>query len=94
MDGAAIFQGDAPLAGRPAAVDKVPPGAAPEREAAGPEALLGHGEIRDLFQNERGIAVRIDRARDGAEGLALGQQHSYDLIIAGLDLDGADGLIR
>ena len=35
---------------------------------------------------------RIDRAHDGAEGLELGRQHSYDLIIAGLDLDGADGL--
>lgn len=29
------------------------------------EALLGDGEIRDIFQNERGIRVVMDRARDG-----------------------------
>jgi len=28
------------------------------------EAVLGNGQIRDTFQNERGITVRIDRARD------------------------------
>ena len=29
------------------------------------EALLGDGEIRDIFQNERGIRVVMDRTRDG-----------------------------
>ncbi len=29
-----------------------------------PEAVLSNGQIRDVFQNERGITVRIDRARD------------------------------
>ena len=29
------------------------------------EALLGDGEIRDIFQNERGIRVIMDRSRDG-----------------------------
>ncbi len=30
-----------------------------------PEAVLGNGQIRDMFQNERGIRVHIDRGRDG-----------------------------
>ena len=30
-----------------------------------PGAVLGDGQIRDLFQNERGITVHIDRGRDG-----------------------------
>jgi ribonucleoside-diphosphate reductase alpha chain len=30
-----------------------------------PEAVLSNGQIRDVFQNERGITVRIDRTRDG-----------------------------
>ncbi len=29
-----------------------------------PEAVLSNGQIRDVYQNERGITVRIDRARD------------------------------
>ncbi len=29
-----------------------------------PEAVLSNGQIRDVFQNERGITVRIDRTRD------------------------------
>ena len=35
-------------------------------EPAGPDLRdgLGIGEIRDVFQNERGVTVRIDRARD------------------------------
>ena len=28
------------------------------------EAILGNGQIRDRFQNERGIAVVMDRSRD------------------------------
>ena len=28
------------------------------------EAILGNGQIRDIFQNERGIRVKIDRSRD------------------------------
>ncbi len=27
--------------------------------------LLGHDQIRDVFQNERGITIRLERARDG-----------------------------
>ena len=38
--------------------------ALPERAAGGEADLLGHDQIRDLFQNERGIAVRMDRTRD------------------------------
>jgi ribonucleoside-diphosphate reductase alpha chain len=29
-----------------------------------PSGVLGNGQIRDVFQNERGVAVRIERARD------------------------------
>ena len=29
-----------------------------------PEAFLSNGQIRDVFQKERGITVRTDRARD------------------------------
>ncbi len=35
--------------------------AEPEDEAG---AVLGNGQIRDLFQNERGIKVRLERGRD------------------------------
>ena len=38
-----------------------PNGAA--REGA-PDAVLGDGQIRDVFQNERGVAVHIERSRD------------------------------
>jgi len=34
------------------------------RPESGEADLLGQDQIRDLFQNERGIAVRVDRARD------------------------------
>jgi two-component system cell cycle response regulator len=34
----------------------------------------------------------VERACNGVEGLNLGRQKRYDLIIAGLDLDGEDGL--
>ena len=36
-------------------------GAEPEQA---PEAVLGNGQIRDVFQNERGITVHIERGRD------------------------------
>ncbi|HEX9769493.1 MAG TPA: PleD family two-component system response regulator [Kiloniellales bacterium] len=35
---------------------------------------------------------RVDRVTSGAEGLAQGCQHRFDLIIAGLDIGGEDGL--
>ena len=41
-------------------------GAAPNSAESenSPQAVLSNGQIRDVFQNERGITVRIDRARD------------------------------
>ena len=41
-------------------------GAAPNSAESenSPEAVLSNGQIRDVFQNERGITVRIDRTRD------------------------------
>ena len=49
-----------PLSARPASVDKVP-----EANGHADVGVLGNGQIRDVFQNERGIQVRIERARDG-----------------------------
>ncbi len=37
---------------------------APEESVEQDEALLGDGEIRDIFQNERGVRVVMDRERD------------------------------
>ena len=39
-----------------------PPNGAAHEDA--PDAVLGDGQIRDVFQNERGITVHIDRGRD------------------------------
>jgi ribonucleoside-diphosphate reductase alpha chain len=35
------------------------------RDEAGPDSVLGDAQIRDVFQNERGITVHMDRTRDG-----------------------------
>jgi len=35
------------------------------RDEAGLDSVLGDAQIRDVFQNERGITVRMDRTRDG-----------------------------
>ena len=65
MDGSAVFgqerHGEATIP----AVEKHPaePANAANTEVLGTE-VLGNGAIRDLFQNERGIRVRVDRSRD------------------------------
>jgi len=76
MDGAAVLQSNGGPAEARAPVDNPPPAPArrpPDAENAGDARdagtdaagdLLAQDQIRDLFQNERGIAVRLDRARD------------------------------
>jgi len=77
VNGVAVFKDKAAFSTPPSAVDKeserVPRGAAlPKAEPVlGAPGFRGE-QIRDLFQNERGIAVRIDRARD-AKLTAFGQ---------------------
>ena len=65
MDGAAVFQARSRTEDSAQAVENPVPnsGAAPQVDARD-DAVLGHDQIRDLFQNERGISVRIDRSRD------------------------------
>jgi ribonucleoside-diphosphate reductase alpha chain len=77
MDGAAVVQSNSGPAEARAPVDNPPPtpaGRPPGAGYAGADAgdagadaatgLLAQDQIRDLFQNERGIAVRLERARD------------------------------
>ncbi len=70
MDGAAVVQSNSGPAEARAPVDNPPPtpaGRPPGAGDAGADAatgLLAQDQIRDLFQNERGIAVRLERARD------------------------------
>jgi len=40
------------------------PAASDSNADTGPDSVLGNGQIRDVFQNERGITVRLDRTRD------------------------------
>ena len=54
------------------AAETLNPSAAPQTDPILGGPVLGSDQIRDLFQNERGIAVRIDRARD-AKLTAFGQ---------------------
>ena len=54
------------------AAETLNPSAAPQTDPVLGGPVLGSDQIRDLFQNERGIAVRIDRARD-AKLTAFGQ---------------------
>jgi ribonucleoside-diphosphate reductase alpha chain len=68
MDGSAVFQREQHLGEAAPAVDNRPErpaanGAAPGYAAPG-YAVLGREQIRDEFQNERGIRVHIDRSRD------------------------------
>src|SRR3546814_18694522 len=73
MDGSAIF-GQAEAADKDAKTDPKPldsaqrpgtPAAAnDDAEALLGADLLGSGQIRDEFQNERGIRVHMDRSRD------------------------------
>jgi ribonucleoside-diphosphate reductase alpha chain len=68
MDGSAVFQRERHLGEAAPAVDNRPErpaanGAAPGYAAPG-YAVLGREQIRDEFQNERGIRVHIDRSRD------------------------------
>ncbi len=76
MDGSAVFgqtrraEEAAPVVeNSPATGPEIQTGLAPERIVGAPNGpaepdLLGRGEIRDEFQNERGIRVHIDRDRD------------------------------
>jgi ribonucleoside-diphosphate reductase alpha chain len=80
MDGSGIFGQEAPageaIVSDPESVDKTKsaarqatppsPGAPPARVAANDDSedLFGTGEVRDEFQNERGIKVHMDRSRD------------------------------
>ena len=76
VDGAVILRDEGVLARAAAAVDKPLPGrgqyplealvsAAESRDPGPPDPdLLGGEQFRDRFQNDRGIAVRIDRSRD------------------------------
>ncbi len=51
------------LGAGPGSVEKAPD-KAPGANGAEDAGVLGDGQIRDFFQNERGIEVRIERARD------------------------------
>ncbi len=71
MDGSGIFEGKSEvergdgLVDNPRAIRR-PTGSTPKTESEGAlEALLGGEEIRDHFQNERGVSVELDRTRDG-----------------------------
>ena len=76
MDGAAVFQPDSRRRDAEASGDKPRQNSShqPDRShgngraeaatAAAGTDLLAHDQIRDLFQNERGITVRLDRTRD------------------------------
>ena len=79
MDGSGVIQQDLGLESEVSAPldPAVPPVDKPSRRVlingqtaakqtpeADDEAILGNGQIRDIFQNERGIRVKIDRSRD------------------------------
>jgi ribonucleoside-diphosphate reductase alpha chain len=71
MDGSGIFEGKSEvergdgLVDNPRAISR-PTDSTPKTESEGAlEALLGGEEIRDHFQNERGVSVEMDRTRDG-----------------------------
>jgi len=74
MDGSAILQGKMPAAAAPEAVEKprddlgAALGTAPGTALGSPlpvqEELLPGADLRDRFQNERGITVRMHRERD------------------------------
>ena len=71
MDGSAVFRENSVTAaeGRDARplVDNLGDASAPGatgHAGAAPAEVLDRAAIRDLFQNERGITVRIERARD------------------------------
>jgi ribonucleoside-diphosphate reductase alpha chain len=67
MDGTAVLQADAAADDGGALVDKTADilgKDGPPTAGDGAEGVLGYGEIRDHFQNERGIAVTMDRTRD------------------------------
>ncbi len=74
MDGSGVFEAREDGQTMPLAVDSLLPVAPQTRgedDKAAPESalfdseLLDGAEIRDHFQNERGITVRLDRSRDG-----------------------------
>src|SRR3546814_3797871 len=84
MDGSAIF-GQAEAADKDAKTDPKPVDSAqrpgtPSAANDDAEALLGAGQIRDEFQNERGIRVHMDRSRD-ANLTVLGRsdEHTSEL---------------
>ena len=47
---------------------------------------------KKIAEHLEAAGCEVDRVTSGAEGLALGSEHRYDLIIAGLDIGGEDGL--
>ena len=47
---------------------------------------------KKIAEHLEGADCQVDRATSGSEGLALGCRHRFDLIIAGLDIGGEDGL--
>ncbi len=70
MDGSGVLQGDAAV-DKSLSIESIPATEAPPTTAAavsGAQAadpdLLERGQYRDVFQNERGIRVRLDRSRD------------------------------
>jgi len=70
MDGSAVFHGEqqhdevAPPVDNPPESAQKAPSAAKDTVVKDLETVLGHEQIRDVFQNERGIRVRVDRSRD------------------------------
>ncbi len=70
MDGSAVIRGRRQLDEAAPPVDNHPkgarnaPAAAEDTAEQDVESVLGREQIRDVFQNERGIRVRIDRGRD------------------------------
>jgi ribonucleoside-diphosphate reductase alpha chain len=64
MEGTAYFRDGAGGMARARAVEKVSEENALESSKKADDALFGEPRIRDVFQNERGIVVRVDRRRD------------------------------
>ncbi len=72
MDGSGVLQQELGLEQQVAAqlepvaqtVDKVSESAVEAAQDSESGAVLGNGQIRDVFQNERGVKVQIERARD------------------------------
>ncbi|MEX0923342.1 MAG: ribonucleoside-diphosphate reductase subunit alpha [Rhodovibrionaceae bacterium] len=74
MDGTGILEAKEAEGARESAVDNAAENPTPRADEAaqgslldhlaGSEDVLGNGQIRDHFQNDRGITIRMDRSRD------------------------------